>query len=178
MDFIAQQNHNTQTHKRNEEDKCMKRATSIALCLLLVAGVVFAASVHFKRDPNFTDTGLTLSGTVSLAGLGNGDVTIIIDAEGSPTTVCQNPGTNAFEPAGQNPADFDIPEGSLTVSANQIKNGNLTVTVATGDPVQPTAQDAGCNRNWTAEITDVAFTSATITVVQGGVIVLQQSFSL
>jgi hypothetical protein len=161
------------------EEICMKRVTTISLFILLVAGVVFAASVHFKRNPSFTDTGLTLSSTISLAGLGNQDVTIILDAEGTPTTVCQNPGSKETEPAGQNPANFDIPAGSLTIPSSQIKNGNLTVSLATLQPADPTAQEAGCpNANWDAEITDVAFTSATITVIQGGQVVLQQTFTL
>lgn len=156
----------------------MKRtATTILLCSLLVA-VAFAA-VNFKqhKDPTFTDLGLTLSASGALSGLGNFDVTIILDAEGFPTTVCTNQGGN--EAPGQNPADFDIPAGTLTVSASDIKNGNLSFTTMTGTPAQPTAQEAGCpNPNWDAEIRDVTFTSATITVIQNGVVVLQQTFPL
>jgi hypothetical protein len=157
----------------------MKRTvTTLFLCTLLVA--VALATVNFKqhKDPTFTDLGLTLSASGALSGLGNFDVTIILDADGFPTTVCKAPGGGNESP-GQNPASFDIPAGTLTVSAADIKNGNLSFAVMTGTPAQPTAADANCpNPNWDAEIKDVTFTSATITVIQNGQVVLQQTFPL
>jgi hypothetical protein len=51
--------------------------------------------------------------------------------------------------------------------------------VTTDPPEQPTAAEAGCPKNnWTAEITDLTLTSATITVRQGGVVVLTRTFPL
>jgi hypothetical protein len=69
--------------------------------------------------------------------------------------------------------------GVQNIPATQIKNGNVTFNVTTGAPAQPTAAEAGCpNANWTAQITDVEFTSATISVKQGGVTVFSRSFTL
>jgi hypothetical protein len=146
------------------------------LALFSTASVAFAANVHFKRDPRFTDQGQTLSSTISLTGLGNGDVTITLDVTGGATYTLYNP-AGGFVP-GQNKIPISS-STTVTVPSSQVKNGNLTVTLSTTAPVAPPAKDLGApNNNWTAEIDDVSFDTATITVVQGGKIVLQETFEL
>jgi len=164
--------------KRNHMKSIKSRVLISAIVLSITAGVVFAASIHFKNSQPVTSTnnGSALTATVcgALTGLGYGDVTITVTATAKPTTLCSNKGSNPAP--GQNPADATV-SGTQAFPANQIKNGNLSFCVTTQPPAQPTWDQAGCaNSNWTGQITDMNFTSFTVSVVQGGKLVLQQTF--
>jgi hypothetical protein len=153
------------------------RATLLALtALTMLASLVFAASVHFKGEQTFIDNGLTLAAAGELAGLGNVDVSITLSAEGEGSALCRNRGGNIAP--GQNRIPVLV-TGTQTVLADEIKNGNTPYNLTTVGPEQPTAAEAGCpNGNWTAEINDVLFSSATISVQQAGAVVLEQTFRL
>ena len=62
-----------------------------ALAVLMVAPVL-AANPHFVKGPTFSDLGTTLQATGSIAGLGNEDVTIVLDAVGVAEVTCTNKG--------------------------------------------------------------------------------------
>jgi hypothetical protein len=153
----------------------VRRPTAALVLALAAAPIALAASVHFKpRNPTFTDNGTTLTATGALAGLGNGDIVVTVEATGSGSTVVVNQGGNAAP--GQNKVPVTV-TGTQNISADEIKNGTVTFSVTTAEPRQPTGTEAGApNDNWTATITDVAFTSVTVTVAQGGVEVLKQTF--
>ncbi|MDQ3991731.1 MAG: hypothetical protein M3245_05420 [Actinomycetota bacterium] len=157
----------------------MKRSAAVAGALVLaltVAGPAMGQNVHFKggrnAGPTFTDNGLTLSASGALAGLGNQDVLITLEAIGNPTATCTNP-SGKNQPPGQNPAPVTV-TGSEAIPAAEVKNGNVTFFVTTEPPESPIPGAPDCpNRRWTETITDMAFTSAVLTVEQpAGTVVL------
>jgi hypothetical protein len=143
-------------------------ATATAV-VLLAASAASASSVHLKggrnAEPAFTDRGLTLEASGELSGLGNGDVLVTLTATADVTATCTNP-AGATQPPGQNPAPVTV-SGSQAIPQSAIKNGNTPFDVITNAPVTPIAGAPGCpNPQWTEAITDLSFTSATITVEQ------------
>jgi hypothetical protein len=140
-----------------------------------VLGLEPQGSPHLKGGknarPTFEDLGLALRAAASISGLGNGDVVVDLSAVGQPLSTCSNPG-GGTQPPGQNPAEVTL-TGTQAIPASAIKNGNLSIALQTGAPAEIVAGAPGCpNAQWTQRITDVSFSSATITVQQNGATVL------
>src|SRR6266542_2465275 len=114
--------------------------------MTLFAQQAWAVNPHLKGNNPilFTDNGLTLTATVSYAGLGNFDSLQVLTATGNPTATCTNP-SGKNQPPGQNPAP-------------------VTTTARPTTPI-PGAPDCP-NPLWTETITGVAFTSAMIQLFQ------------
>jgi len=158
----------------------MKRIGTAVASLLAVSVVcspALASSVHLKGPVSLVDNGTTLSASGQLAGLGNRDVLVGLQARAHARTMCANPA--GYEAPGQNPADVVV-AGAQSIPVTEIKNGTTPFSVTTEPPpAPPTWREAGCpNANWTARITSLEFTGATLTVEQGGATVLRKGLAL
>lgn len=145
----------------------MMIGAAVFISLLMGSTAAMAASPHFKgRSPiAFTDDGTTLTAKASYAGLGNFDSLQVLTATGNTVSTCTTP-SGSNESPGQNPAPVSL-VGSTPVDADDIKNGNVTITTTTAAPASPIPGAPGCpNSSWTETITDVSFTSATIRLFQ------------
>lgn len=140
----------------------------ISAISVMLSVSMFAQNVHLKgganAEPVFIDHGLSLQVAGALAGLGNGDVLITLNAQANVTATCANQGGN--QAPGQNPAPISV-SGAQAIPEDELKNGTTPFSATTVAPlaVIPGAPDCP-NRNWTERIEDLAFTSAVITVEQ------------
>jgi hypothetical protein len=142
--------------------KLFVAVVATAACLVAVPAAS-AQSGHFvtggANAPTCTDQGTTVSCSGKVAGLGGTTFTILVSAQGTASVTCTNPAGNvapgqsfSFTAAGQS-GPFPTP-----------RNGQSPYTVTTDAPSAPAGSCP--NPKWTATVTDVQFTSATITLVE------------
>ncbi len=134
--------------------------TALLVLLVLVLGMApaFAESGHFVGTPTCRDIGTQVRCTGKVAGLGGTTFTITVEAEGIASVECTNPGGNVA--LGQS---FETDLAGTSGPLPTPRNGQFRFTV---ESIAPTAPPGSCpNPMWTAEVTDVEFTSdATITL--------------
>jgi len=135
-------------------------AGTVVAALLIFASTAAASNPAFKHggEPTLRDNGSTLTLNAVMTGLGNGNLDVAVDWNGTTiNNTCTSPGGNAAP--GQNPAT--PVSGTSSASIRPDKNGNVTITLTTTAPTI-TPQQAGCpNNHWRASYTDVVFMNVT-----------------
>jgi hypothetical protein len=142
--------------KRSVARLLLAAITAMTL-LTTFAGAALAQAGHFVGTPTCTDQGTTVECRGKVAGLGGTTFTITVTATGTASVTCTNPGGNVAP--GQS---FTTTVAGSSGPFPTPRNGQARFTV---ESVTPTAPPGSCpNPMWTATVTDVTFTDATITL--------------
>ena len=144
-------------------------ALAAFLGLAFAAAPAYAQSGHFIESgasaPVCTDIGTQVQCTGKVAGLGGTTFEITVAAPGIASVECRNPGGNVAP--GQ---DTAVNVAGTTDPQPTPRNGQFRFTVTTDDP-EPLPPTPTCpNVQWTPEIVDVAFTEATLTLLEDGAV--------
>ena len=150
----------------------MKRLLLLIIAIvaaLAFTGVASAQSGHFvtggANAPTCTDIGTQVSCTGKVAGLGGTTFEITIQAAGIASVECTNPGGNVAP--GQ---DTAVDVAGTTGPQPTPRNGQAGFTITTDNP-EPLPPTPTCpNDQWTPNIVDVAFTEATLTLLEDNVV--------
>ena len=152
----------------------MKRCLVVAITALTIAlgfpSAALAQSGHFIEGgagaPVCTDIGVQVQCTGKVAGLGGTTFEITVDAIGRATVECLNPAGNRAP--GQDTA--------VTVSGSSgplptPRNGQFVFDLTSDSPESLPPTPTCPNEKWTPDIIDVAFTTATLSLFEDGVLV-------
>jgi hypothetical protein len=133
-------------------------AAIAALTLLATfAGAALAQSGHFVGTPTCSDIGTQVQCSGKVAGLGGTIFTITVSAPETASATCTNPAGNVAP--GQS---FSTTVTGTSGPFPTPRNGQARFTVTSNTPAAP---PGSCpNAMWTATVTDVAFTTATVTL--------------
>ena len=156
---------------------------ALALLLAVGAGAQAAAAAKapaFKKDPTLTEIGLRLNASGAIAGLSPepahpDDTKVFLIGYGTLTVDCFDPSATLL---GEATASFGSVQGLQYVPDSQLRPSGTAVSVTTAAPGLTPGQ-AGCpgGATYTAA-RDTAYTTARVVVIQGGLIVLDQTLYL
>jgi hypothetical protein len=144
----------------------MKKKFYIILTMLLI--VMLTATPVFARGAiKLTSIAFDLGSLIATGyagGLGNTDVTIVLDASGVPAVTCTNYGGNSV-PGQSSPKIFATGQQTLLGDDPIRKNGKSAFFTETDDPETIAWDAAGCpNSSWTGHVDFIFWTEATILV--------------
>jgi hypothetical protein len=143
--------------------------SAVVVAVLAFPGVASAQSGHFLTGggnaPSCTDEGTTVACDGKVAGLGGTTFEITIEAAGIASVECTNPGGNVAP--GQ---DTAVTVAGTTEPQPTPRNGQFRFNIESDDP-EPLPPTPTCpNAMWTPNIVDVAFTEATLSLFEDGVL--------
>jgi hypothetical protein len=130
---------------------------------LTFATVAFAQSGHFVGTPTCTDIGTQVRCSGKVAGLGGTTFEVRVSAQGTASVTCTNPAGNVAP--GQSFSTTSTGSGGPQLTP---RNGQASFSVTTATPIAPAGSCP--NPKWTATVTDVQFTTATITLLEDGTV--------
>ncbi len=148
---------------------------SAVLVAVLVFSTAYAGGIKLS-GVSFSLGSLISNGSIS--GIGNTDVQMVLTASGIPAVTCYNNGSNPVPGQSSPKVTASGSENLLGTDAVR-KNGKSPFGVETNPPAPLTWDQAGCpNSNWTAVITFVYWTNATITIydLSTGALLLTQNY--
>lgn len=150
-------------------------ATSLVALAFTASSVLAAPTIH-NLQVTFSDT--SVSATADVSGLGSTKpATAQLTVNGTALYECSNGGGKVVP--GQNPqeATTTSPVQDLGNTTNNGR-GIVDVSVTLTAPEHINAKTAGCpnGKTWTATLSSLVVTSATLTLKQQGQIFFQQTF--
>lgn len=143
------------------KEKIFSLLSVLMIIALLTTPVAAGGAVKFN-SVTFSLGSLIANGT--LTGLGNTDVSVVLDASGNPVITCSNSGGNQVP--GQSYPRVSASGNQLLDGDSAVrKNGKSPFGVETVDPETIPWDQAGCpNANWTGHIDFIYWTDATLSV--------------
>ena len=154
----------------------------MALALLLTVGLgtqsaSAAKAPAFKKDPTFTEIGLRLNVSGAIAGLQPSaehpdDTKVFLTGYGTLTVDCFDASATLL---GEATASFGSVQGLQYIPDSQLRSNGTPIGVTTAAPGL-TPEQAGCPSGATyTAARDTTYTIARVVVIQGGLIVLDQT---